>query len=79
MPVERQPSAQSGRQLTRLNACDVAEWVNENGGHASFDALGPGVVVQAPGFDPRGDLMADPGDWVLRSRSGDFVVWKAAS
>lgn len=69
--------SQSGRQVTRNNAGDVAAWVNRNGGHASFDALVLGVVVQTPGFDPRGDLMADPGDWVIRDRSGDFDIWRA--
>jgi hypothetical protein len=69
--------AQSGRQVTITNAGDVARWVNEHGGHASFDALGPGVVVQTPAFDPRGDLTADPGDWVMQDRTGDFDVWKA--
>jgi hypothetical protein len=71
--------SQSGRQVTRANAGEVAAWVNQGGGHASFDALGPGVVVQTPGLDPRGDLMADPGDWVMRDRTGDFDVWKAAA
>lgn len=71
--------AKSGRQVTRNNAGEVAAWVNQNGGHASFDALSSGVVVQTPGLDPRGDLLADPGDWVMRDPSGDFDIWKARS
>lgn len=60
----------TGRQVTRENAHDVATWVNENGGHASFDACGPGVVLSTP----TDDVTAMPGAWVLRGRQGEFYV-----
>lgn len=69
----RPDSSQSGRQVTSLNADDVAIWINTNGGHGSFDALSDGVLVSTPDED----LMAYPGDWVLR-RGREFSVFSEA-
>jgi hypothetical protein len=62
--------SRDGRQVTAANAADVARWINASGGNGSFDALSDGVLVSTP----EDDLMAYPGDWVLRL-DGKFSVF----
>lgn len=60
----------NGRQVTSTNAREVAEWVNQNGGCGSFDALSDGVLVSTS----TDDLMAYPGDFVFL-RQNEFVIY----
>lgn len=70
MKYRKKPVVIEARQYDGRNAVEIADWLGEHGVKVGWSDVG----VRIPSLE--GDMLASPGDWVIRGVQGEFYPCK---
>lgn len=69
----KKPVVVAAMQTSEDTAHDVLLWIRQGGGRGNFAAVHGGLEI----YTLEGDMLADPGDWVIRGVQGEFYPCKS--